>query len=231
KEYIPSVDAGIQDAMQYGILAGYPMVNVRATLIDGQYHEVDSSEMAFKVAGSMAFKEASRQAKPVILEPLMAVEVTTPEDYMGEVIGDLNARRGRSRRWRSAPAPAWSRHTCRCPRCSATSATSGRRRRAGPTTRWSSPTTPRSRRVGPRRSSPRRPASNRYWSRSTTRRWGGADAGGARSNLRVAAGSCQTARRVRSQPTHHDVPTTSGDRPVQEDIKWRRRSSSGRSRT
>ncbi|HJC29660.1 MAG TPA: elongation factor G [Candidatus Dietzia intestinipullorum] len=94
KEYIPSVDAGIQDAMQYGILAGYPMVNVRATLIDGQYHEVDSSEMAFKVAGSMAFKEASRQAKPVILEPLMAVEVTTPEDYMGEVIGDLNARRG-----------------------------------------------------------------------------------------------------------------------------------------
>jgi len=94
KEHIPSVDAGIQDAMQYGILAGYPMVNVRATLIDGQYHEVDSSEMAFKVAGSMAFKEASRQAKPVILEPLMAVEVTTPEDYMGEVIGDLNARRG-----------------------------------------------------------------------------------------------------------------------------------------
>ncbi|WP_182347947.1 elongation factor G [Tomitella gaofuii] len=94
REYIPSVDAGIQDAMQYGVLAGYPMVNVKATLLDGAYHEVDSSEMAFKVAGSMAFKEAVPKAKPVILEPLMAVEVTTPEDYMGEVIGDLNSRRG-----------------------------------------------------------------------------------------------------------------------------------------
>ena len=94
KEYIPSVDAGIQDAMQYGILAGYPMVNVKATLIDGQYHEVDSSEMAFKVAGSMAFKEAAPRCKPVILEPLMAVEVITPEDYMGDVIGDINSRRG-----------------------------------------------------------------------------------------------------------------------------------------
>ena len=94
KEYIPSVDAGIKDAMQYGILAGYPMVNVKATLVDGAYHEVDSSEMAFKVAGSMAFKEAARKCQPVILEPLMAVEVTTPEDYMGDVIGDLNSRRG-----------------------------------------------------------------------------------------------------------------------------------------
>ncbi|WP_182359152.1 elongation factor G [Tomitella gaofuii] len=94
REYIPSVDAGIQDAMQYGVLAGYPMVNVKATLLDGAYHEVDSSEMAFKVAGSMAFKEAAPKAKPVILEPLMAVEVITPEDYMGEVIGDLNSRRG-----------------------------------------------------------------------------------------------------------------------------------------
>lgn len=94
KEYIPSVDAGIQDAMQYGILAGYPMVNVKATLVDGAYHEVDSSEMAFKVAGSMAFKEASRKCQPVILEPLMSVEVVTPEDYMGDVIGDLNSRRG-----------------------------------------------------------------------------------------------------------------------------------------
>ncbi|QDQ96587.1 elongation factor G [Tomitella fengzijianii] len=94
REYIPSVDAGIQDAMQYGVLAGYPMVNVKATLLDGAYHEVDSSEMAFKVAGSMAFKEAAPKAKAVILEPLMAVEVITPEDYMGEVIGDLNSRRG-----------------------------------------------------------------------------------------------------------------------------------------
>ncbi|GAA3609778.1 elongation factor G [Marihabitans asiaticum] len=94
KEYIPSVDAGIQDAMQYGVLAGYPMVGVKATLLDGAYHDVDSSEMAFKIAGSMAFKEAIRKADPVLLEPMMAVEVRTPEDYMGDVIGDINARRG-----------------------------------------------------------------------------------------------------------------------------------------
>ncbi|MEV6070440.1 elongation factor G [Nocardia sp. NPDC052001] len=94
REYIPSVDAGIQDAMQYGVLAGFPLVNVSASLLDGAYHEVDSSEMAFKIAGSAALKEAARKAGPVILEPLMAVEVITPEDYMGEVIGDLNSRRG-----------------------------------------------------------------------------------------------------------------------------------------
>ncbi|SFM55122.1 elongation factor G [Pseudonocardia ammonioxydans] len=94
REYIPSVDQGVQDAMQYGIQAGYPVVGVKCTLLDGQYHEVDSSEMAFKVAGSMAFKEAARKASPAILEPMMAVEVTTPEDYMGDVIGDLNSRRG-----------------------------------------------------------------------------------------------------------------------------------------
>ncbi|MFF0453667.1 elongation factor G [Nocardia africana] len=94
REYIPSVDAGIQDAMQYGVLAGYPLVNLKATLLDGAYHEVDSSEMAFKIAGAMALKEAARKAGPVILEPLMAVEVITPEDYMGDVIGDLNSRRG-----------------------------------------------------------------------------------------------------------------------------------------
>lgn len=94
REYIPSVDAGVQDAMQYGIQAGYPVVGVKLTLLDGQYHEVDSSEMAFKVAGSMAFKEAARKASPAILEPMMAVEVMTPEDYMGDVIGDLNSRRG-----------------------------------------------------------------------------------------------------------------------------------------
>ncbi|MBF6274745.1 MULTISPECIES: elongation factor G [Nocardia] len=94
REYIPSVDAGIQDSMQYGVLAGYPLVNLKATLLDGAYHEVDSSEMAFKIAGSMALKEAARKAGPVILEPLMAVEVITPEDYMGDVIGDLNSRRG-----------------------------------------------------------------------------------------------------------------------------------------
>ncbi|WP_120523152.1 elongation factor G [Arthrobacter celericrescens] len=94
REYIPSVDAGIQDAMQFGILAGYPMVGVRATLIDGAYHDVDSSEMAFKIAGSQVFKEGARKANPVLLEPLMSVEVRTPEEYMGDVIGDLNSRRG-----------------------------------------------------------------------------------------------------------------------------------------
>ncbi|OBB77477.1 translation elongation factor G [Mycobacterium sp. 852014-52144_SCH5372336] len=94
REYIPSVDAGAQDAMQYGVLAGYPLVNLKVTLLDGAYHEVDSSEMAFKVAGSQVLKKAAQAAQPVILEPIMAVEVTTPEDYMGEVIGDLNSRRG-----------------------------------------------------------------------------------------------------------------------------------------
>jgi len=94
REYIPSVDAGIQDAMQVGVLAGYPTVGVKATLLDGQFHDVDSSEMAFKIAGSMVFKEAARKASPVLLEPLMAVEVRTPEEYMGDVIGDLNSRRG-----------------------------------------------------------------------------------------------------------------------------------------
>ncbi|AHI01584.1 elongation factor G [Kutzneria viridogrisea] len=94
REYIPSVDAGAQDAMQYGVLAGYPLVGIKVTLQDGAYHEVDSSEMAFKIAGSMALKEAARKADPTILEPLMAVEVTTPEANMGDVIGDLNSRRG-----------------------------------------------------------------------------------------------------------------------------------------
>ncbi|GLW65605.1 elongation factor G 1 [Actinomadura rubrobrunea] len=94
REYIPSVDAGCQEAAEFGVLAGYPMVGVKVTLQDGAYHEVDSSEMAFKVAGSMAFKEAARRAAPTLLEPLMAVEVTTPEENMGDVIGDLNSRRG-----------------------------------------------------------------------------------------------------------------------------------------
>ncbi|MEZ0072911.1 elongation factor G [Planotetraspora sp. GP83] len=94
REYIPSVDAGAQEAAEFGVLAGYPMVGVKVTLQDGAFHEVDSSEMAFKIAGSMAFKEAARRADAVILEPMMAVEVTTPEDYMGDVIGDLNGRRG-----------------------------------------------------------------------------------------------------------------------------------------
>ena len=94
REYIPSVDHGIQDAMQLGVLAGYPLVGIKAILLDGAYHDVDSSEMAFKIAGSMVLKEAVRKADPVLLEPMMAVEVRTPEDYMGDVIGDLNSRRG-----------------------------------------------------------------------------------------------------------------------------------------
>jgi elongation factor G len=94
REYIPSVDAGIQSAMELGVLAGFPLVGIKATLEDGQYHEVDSSEMAFKIAGSMVLKEAVRKADPALLEPIMSVEVRTPEDYMGDVIGDLNSRRG-----------------------------------------------------------------------------------------------------------------------------------------
>ena len=91
----PPVDQGIQSALPAGVLAGFPMVDVKVTLIDGSYHDVDSSEMAFKIAGTMAFKEAARKAKPVLLEPIMAVEVVTPEDYMGDVMGDLSSRRGK----------------------------------------------------------------------------------------------------------------------------------------
>jgi len=95
KEYIKPVDQGIQEATHSGILAGFPVVDVKVTLYDGSYHEVDSNEMAFKIAGSMAFKTACEKASPVLLEPIMAVEVETPEDYMGDVIGNLNSRRGR----------------------------------------------------------------------------------------------------------------------------------------
>jgi elongation factor G len=95
REYISSVDAGIQEALEGGVVAGYPLVDVRAILTFGSYHDVDSSEMAFKIAGSMAVKKAARAAKPVLLEPIMAVEVVTPEDYMGDVIGDLSSRRGK----------------------------------------------------------------------------------------------------------------------------------------
>ena len=95
REYIPAVEKGIQEALQNGVSAGYPMVDVEATLYDGSFHDVDSSEMAFKIAGSMAFKEGAKKAKPVILEPIMKVEVVTPEDYMGDVVGDLNRRRGK----------------------------------------------------------------------------------------------------------------------------------------
>jgi len=94
KEYIPAVDKGVQEQMQNGVIAGYPVVDVKVTLYDGSYHDVDSSEIAFKIAGSMAFKEGAKKAKPVLLEPIMKVEVVTPEEYMGDVNGDLNRRRG-----------------------------------------------------------------------------------------------------------------------------------------
>jgi len=95
REYIPAVAAGVRDATEAGVLAGFPVVDVRVTLVYGSYHEVDSSEMAFKIAGSLAFKKAMRQARPVLLEPIMFVEIVTPEDYMGDVIGDISSRRGK----------------------------------------------------------------------------------------------------------------------------------------
>ena len=94
REYIPAVDKGIQEALEAGVVAGYPVQDIKVTLYDGSYHEVDSSEMAFKIAGSMAVKKGLRAANPVLLEPIFKVEVTTPEEYMGDVIGDLNSRRG-----------------------------------------------------------------------------------------------------------------------------------------
>ncbi len=103
KEYIPAVDAGIQGAMLSGVLAGYPVVDVKVTLYDGSYHEVDSSEMAFKIAGSMAFKEACQKADPTLLEPIMKVCVIVPEEYMGDVIGDLNSRRGQIQGFEARP--------------------------------------------------------------------------------------------------------------------------------
>jgi elongation factor G len=95
REYIPSVDEGIQEAMESGVLAGYPMVDVRATLVDGSYHEVDSSEIAFKIAGQMALRDGTRKADPVLLEPVMEFEILTPEEFIGEVMGDVTSRRGR----------------------------------------------------------------------------------------------------------------------------------------
>ena len=94
KEYIPAVDKGVQEQMENGVLAGYPVIDAKVTLFDGSFHDVDSSEMAFKIAGSICFKEGARKADAVILEPIMKVEVVTPEEYMGDVIGDLNRRRG-----------------------------------------------------------------------------------------------------------------------------------------
>ena len=144
REYIPAVDQGIQSALDAGVLAGYPTVDVRATLVDGQYHDVDSSEMAFKVAGSMAFKKAAEMAKPVLLEPIMSVEVVTPEDYMGDVIGDLSSRRGRIEGMEArGQQPGHPGPGARWATCSATLPTSVRAPRGARRTRCSStPTSP-----------------------------------------------------------------------------------------
>ena len=111
-EYIPAVEKGIQEALQTGVKAGYPMVDVRATLVDGKYHDVDSSEIAFKVAGSLALKEAARRAHPVLLEPVFSVEIVTPEEFLGDVIGDLSRRRGRVEGQEPAAMPSRSPGGC-----------------------------------------------------------------------------------------------------------------------
>ena len=137
KEYIPAVDAGIQGAMESGILAGYPVVDVKVTLYDGSFHEVDSSEMAFKIAGSMAFKEACRKANPCLLEPIMKVSVIVPEDYMGDVIGDLNSRRGQIQGMEARPGAQQIDALVPCLRCSATPPTCAAVPRAAASTPWS----------------------------------------------------------------------------------------------
>ena len=142
----PPIEKGIEEAMQGGVLAGYPMVDVKVEVFDGSYHDVDSSEMAFKIAGSMGFKEGAAKAQPVLLEPIMKVEVVTPEEYMGDVIGDLNSRRGKIHAMNPrAGAPGHRGAWCRWPRCSATPPTCAPRRRAAPPTPCSSRTTRRSR--------------------------------------------------------------------------------------
>jgi translation elongation factor EF-G len=137
--------------MQVGVLAGYPTVGVKAILLDGQFHDVDSSEMAFKIAGSMVFKEAARKANPVLLEPVMAVEVRTPEEYMGDVIGDLNSRRGQVQSMEDARASKLSAPSCHCRKCSDTSVICGRRPLVARCTRWFSTRMLKSRRLWPTR--------------------------------------------------------------------------------
>ena len=143
KEFIKPIDEGIKEALTRGVLAGYPIDDVRIVLYDGSYHDVDSSEMAFKIAGSMAFQDAAKKAKPVLLEPVMKVEVVVPEDYMGDVIGDLTSRRGRIQRRKTAAARRSSTRACRSRRCSATRPTCARARRAAPPTRCTSIATSR----------------------------------------------------------------------------------------
>ena len=161
KEYIPAVDAGIQGAMNAGVVAGFPVVDVKVTLYDGSYHEVDSSEMAFKIAGSMAFKEACRKADPTLLEPIMKVSVIVPDEYMGDVIGDLNSRRGQIIQLEARPGAQQIDAYVPWPRCSAMPPICAPAPRAAASTPWSPATTWRSRRISGIRSwrpaiSPRR---------------------------------------------------------------------------
>jgi elongation factor G len=151
REYIPAVEKGIVDTLPAGVLAGFPVVDVKVTLTFGSYHDVDSNENAFRMAGSMAFKEAMRKASPVLLEPMMAVEVETPEDYMGTVMGDLSSRRGIVQGMddmvgggkiikAEVPLSEMFGYSTRC----------ARPRKAAPRTRWNSSTTPRRRRTSPK---------------------------------------------------------------------------------
>jgi elongation factor G len=160
REYVNPTNQGIQEAMLTGGQAGFPIVDLKATLVDGSYHDVDSSEMAFKIAGSLSLKEAIRRGKSTILEPVMDVEVTTPDEFMGDVIGDLNSRRGQIQGMEMRAGARSCAPTCRCRRCSATPPISGRRPRAGPSIRCSSTTTRRCRATSPRSSWPRRGAPN-----------------------------------------------------------------------
>ena len=171
REFIPAVEKGLRETLPAGVLAGYPVVDVKVTLHYGSYHEVDSNENAFKMAASMGFKEGMRRASPVLLEPMMAVEVETPEDYSGTVMGDLSSRRGRSRAWTTWSAAARSsRPRCRCQRCSATRPACARRPRGARRTRWNSSITRRRRRTSPSRSSTKKlqPDEERPWQRANS---------------------------------------------------------------
>ena len=138
REYHPANQQRHVEALDRGIIAGYPMIDVKATVYDGSYHEVDSSEMAFKIAGSMAVQAACKKAKPVLLEPIMKVEVVTPKTFMGDVIGDLNGQRAQIKEMRDRGQNRRSTPTCRWPRCSVTPRLCGPCHRAGPRTPWNS---------------------------------------------------------------------------------------------
>ena len=137
-QFIPAVEKGVREAMEAGVLAGYPVKGVRVTLVDGSYHAVDSSELAFKLAGSIAMKQALENASPVLLEPIMLVTLSVPEETVGDVIGDLNSGADARRAWSRSARWRRSRRRCRWPSCSATRPTCGRSPAARATTRWSS---------------------------------------------------------------------------------------------